>query len=157
MPHKPIPHGYHSITPYLIVKDASQAIDFFQRAFGASEIMRLSGPNGQIMHAEIKIGDSSVMLADEVPQIGARSPQSIGGSPVYLLLYVDDVDAVTERALAAGAKVQRPVQDQFYGDRSGTVADPFGHFWTLATHFEDVSPDEMQRRMASMMKPGSSG
>ena len=149
---KPKPDGYHTATPYLIVKNAASAIDFYTRAFGATELMRFPGPGGTIMHAEIKIGDSPIMLADECPEMNALSPPSLGGSPVLLALYVEDVDAVTQQAIAAGAKVERPVQNQFYGDRSGTLVDPFGHRWSIATHVEDVSFEEMQRRMAAMMK-----
>ncbi len=149
---KPIPDGYHAVTPYLIVKGAAQAIEFYKKAFGAVEIMRFPGPDGRVGHAEIQLGDSRVMLADEHPQMGAVSPQTVGGTPVGLCLYVKDVDAVAQQAVAAGAKVERPVQDQFYGDRSGTFADPFGHKWTVATHKEDVTPEEMQRRMQEMMK-----
>jgi PhnB protein len=152
---KPIPEGYHTVTPYLIVKDAAGAIDFYKKALGATEIMRFAGPNGKVGHAEVKIGDSRVMLADEFPEMGAVSPQSIGGTPVGLCLYVKDVDALSKQAIAAGAKVVRPVQDQFYGDRSGTFEDPYGHKWTIATHKEDVSPEEMKKRMeAAMQKPG---
>ncbi|MBI2924227.1 MAG: VOC family protein [Verrucomicrobia bacterium] len=147
---KPTPEGYHTATPYLIVSGAARAIDFYKQAFGATELMRLAAPDGKIGHAEIKIGDSPIMLADEHPEMGARSPQSIGGSPVFILLYFEDVDAVFNRAVAAGAKVLRPVQDQFYGDRSGTIADPFGHTWTIATHKEDLSEEEIQRRAAAM-------
>jgi PhnB protein len=147
---KPIPDGYHSITPYLILKRAGAAIEFYKNVFAAIELVRMPGPDGKVMHAELKIGDSVVMLADEFPEMGALSPETIGGSPSFLLLYVEDVDAVTARATAAGAKLLRPVQNQFYGDRSGTIADPFGHQWTIATHVEDVSPEEMQRRMAAM-------
>jgi PhnB protein len=153
---KPIPDGYHTVTPYLIVKDAAQALDFYQRAFGATELVRMPGPGGKIMHAEIKIGDSPIMLADEFPQMGAIAPQAAGGSPVGICLYVEDVDKLFAQAVAAGGKAERPVQNQFYGDRSGTLVDPFGHRWTIGTHIEDVSPEEMQRRMAGMMsKPGS--
>lgn len=144
---KPIPEGYHTATAYLIVKDAASALDFYKKAFGATELMRLAGPGGKVMHAEIKIGDSPIMLADEFPEMGARSPQSLGGSPVSLLLYVEDVDARFNQAIAAGATVQRAVKDQFYGDRSGTLVDPFGHVWSIATHKEDVSPAEMDKRM----------
>ncbi len=147
---KPIPDGYHTATPYLIVSGAARAIEFYKQAFGATEIMRLAAPDGKVGHAEIKIGDSPIMLADEHPEMGARSPQSIGGSAVFILLYFEDVDAVFNRAVAAGAKALRPVQDQFYGDRSGTIADPFGHTWTIATHKEDLSPEEIQRRAAAM-------
>ena len=142
------PDGYHTATPYLILKDAARGIEFYKRAFGAAETMRMPGPAGKVMHAEIKIGDSPIMLADEFPEMGARSPQSLGGSPVILLLYVDDVDAVVAQAVAAGAKILRPVQDQFYGDRAGTITDPFGHSWTIATHKEDLSPDEIKKRAA---------
>jgi PhnB protein len=143
---KTVPHGYHTATPYLIVGGAVEAIRFYQRAFGATELFRMAGPEGRIAHAEIKIGDSVIMLADEVLDMGYRSPHSLGGSPVSVLLYVDNVDAVFRRAVAAGALAQRPVRDQFYGDRSGTLQDPFGHLWTIATHIEDVSPQEMARR-----------
>ena len=147
---KYIPEGYHTATPYLIVKGAARAIDFYKQVFGATELMRFPGPGGAIGHAEIKIGDSPIMLADEAPQMGYRSPQSIGGTPVSLMLYVQDVDKVVDRAVRAGAKLERPVTDQFYGDRNGTIHDPFGHVWTISTHKEDVSPEEMQRRAAAM-------
>ncbi|MBI3670701.1 MAG: VOC family protein [Acidobacteria bacterium] len=143
---KPIPEGYHTATPYLIVKDAASAIEFYKKAFGATELMRMADPSGKVMHAEIRMGNSPIMLADEVPEMGYRSPQSLGGSPVSILLYVEDVDTVFNQAVAAGAKVQRPVEDQFYGDRSGGVTDPFGHVWHIATHKEDVSPEEMRKR-----------
>ena len=146
---KPIPEGYHTATPYLIVKDAARAIEFYKKAFGATELMRMPGPGGKIGHAEIKIGDSPIMLADEVPGMGFRSPESLGGSPISILLYVEDVDVVFSEALAAGAKVQRPVADQFYGDRTGGVTDPFGHVWYIATHKEDISPEEMKKRAAA--------
>jgi len=149
---KPIPDNYHVTTPYLIVRGAARAIEFYKQAFGATESMRMPGPNGRIMHAEVRVGGAAIMLADEAPEMGIRSPETLGGSPVIILLYVEDVDAVTARAIAAGAKAVRPVQDQFYGDRSGTIADPFGHVWTIATHKEDVSPEEMQRRMAALPK-----
>ena len=148
---KPIPEGYHTATPYLIVKDAARAIEFYKKAFGATELMRMPGPGGKIGHAEIKIGDSPIMLADEVPGMGFRSPESLGGSPISILLYVEDVDVVFSEALAAGAKVQRPVADQFYGDRSGGFTDPFGYVWHVATHIEDVSPEEVGRRAAAAM------
>jgi PhnB protein len=151
---KPIPDGYHTVTPYMIVKGAAQALEFYKKAFGATELMRFPGPDGKVGHAEIRIGDSAIMLADEHPEMGARSPQSFGGSPVSILLYVKDVDALAKQAVAAGAKVVKPVKDQFYGDRSGTFTDPFGHSWTIATHKEDVTPEEMQRRMEEMMKKG---
>jgi len=144
---KPIPEGYHSVTPYLIIKGASEAIDFYKKAFGATELFRMPAPEGKIGHAEIKIGDSPIMLADEFPEMGYKSPQTLGGSPVSLMIYVADVDTVFKQAIAAGGKEQRPVKDQFYGDRSGTLEDPFGHVWHVATHKEDVSPEEMERRM----------
>jgi PhnB protein len=149
---KPIPEGYHTATPYLVVNGAAAAIDFYKKAFGAIELFRLPGPGGKIGHAEIKIGDSPIMLADEHPEVGARSPHSYGGSPISILLYFEDVDAVFKEAVAAGAKVERPVADQFYGDRSGGVKDPFGHIWFIHTHKEDVSPEEMERRMAQAAK-----
>jgi PhnB protein len=153
---KPVPDGYHSVTPYLIVKGAARAIDFYKQAFGATEIMRFPGPNNMVMHAEIKIGDSVVMLADEQGNPGGaqyRSPQSVGGSPVSLMVYVPDVDKTYKQAVSLGAKSTREVQDQFYGDRSGNLVDPFGHIWTVATHVEDVSEEEMKRRMAALPKP----
>jgi PhnB protein len=154
MPVKPIPDGYHSVTPYLIVSGAAKALDYYKRAFGAEERLRLPMPDGKIAHAEIEIGDSVVMLADEFPQMGAKSPQSIGGTPVGICLYVKDVDAVFKQAIAAGGKQEKPLQNQFYGDRSGTLVDPFGHKWTVATHIEDVPPEELGRRMATMKPPG---
>ncbi|MCI0747127.1 MAG: VOC family protein [Verrucomicrobia subdivision 3 bacterium] len=151
---KPIPDGYHTATPYLIIKGAADAIEFYKKAFGAKEAMRMPGPNGKIMHAEIRIGDSAIMMADEMPEMGFRGPQSLGGTPVSLMLYVEDVDAMAKRATEAGAKVMRPVQDQFYGDRAGTFTDPFGHVWTLATHKEDVSREELNRRAQKMFEGG---
>ena len=150
---KAIPAGYHTVTPYLIIRDAASALGFYQKAFGAPERMRFADPQGTVRHAEIKIGNSVIMLGDESPEMGARSPQSLGGSPVNLLLYVKDVDAAFSRALAAGAKELRPVKDQFYGDRTGSVTDPYGHVWYLATHKEDVPPDELQRRAAAAHGP----
>ena len=144
---KPVPDGYHTVTPYLIVNDAVRAIDFYKQAFGATELFRMQKPDGKIGHAELKIGDSPIMLADEHPEAGAKSPQSLGGAAVSILLYVEDADAVTEQAVAAGAKVLRPLQDQFYGDRSATLSDPFGHTWHVATHIEDVTPEEMQKHI----------
>jgi PhnB protein len=149
---KPIPDGYHSVTPYLIVKGAARAIEFYKTAFGAAEVMRLAQPDGRVGHAEIEIGNSRLMLADEFPEMGVHAPHSGGRMPMSLLLYVDDVDAVAARALEAGATVIRPVRDQFYGDRSGTFSDPFGHVWTIATHTEDVSHEEVTRRFDEMMK-----
>jgi PhnB protein len=147
---KPIPEGYHSVTPYLMVKGAAQAIEFYKKAFGATEIMRFPGPDGKVAHAEIKIGDSPIMLADESD--ANRSPQTAGGSPVSLMLYVDDVDKTFKQAVSSGAKSTRPVADQFYGDRVGTLTDPFGHTWSIGTHKEDVSMEEMQRRMQNLPK-----
>ncbi len=151
---KPIPDGYAALTPYLIVDGAAAAIDYYQKIFGAIELFRLADPAGKIGHAELMINDSRIMLADEFPTMGARGPGSFGGSPVRMLLYVDDVDATVQRAIAAGAKLVRPVEDQFYGDRAGGLEDPFGHHWHIATHIEDVSPEEMARRAAAF---GSSG
>ena len=148
---KPIPDGYHSVTPYLVVQGAARAIEFYRQAFGATELFRIDAPGGKVGHAEIRIGDSPVMLADEFPDMGANSPAAFGGTPVSLMIYVPDVDARFAAAVAAGATVQRPLKDQFYGDRSGTVIDPFGHVWTIATHVEDVPPDEMQARAAAAM------
>lgn len=145
------PDGYHTVTPYITVDDASSALAFYQKALGAEEVMRIPGPDGRICHAEIRIGDSRVMLADEFPDLGARSPKSLGGISGSLMVYVDDVDESFARAVAAGATVLRPVKNQFYGDRSGCVTDPFGHTWTFATHVEDVSPEEMNARMAAAM------
>jgi len=149
---KPIPEGYRTVTPYLIVKGAAEAIEFYKRAFGATELLRMADPHGRVGHAEIKIGDSVIMLADEHPAMGYRAPHSLGGSSVSILLYLEDVDAVFERTLKAGAKAQRPVANQFYGDRTGTLEDPFGHVWTVATHVEDVPPEEMRRRAEAAMK-----
>jgi PhnB protein len=149
---KPIPDGYHTVTPYLIVKDAARAIEYYKKAFGATELMRFVIPGDKVGHAEIKIGDSTIMLADEFPEMGARGPESLGGSPVGILLYVADVDARFNQAVAAGATVERPLADQFYGDRSGTLKDPFGHKWTIATHKEDVPPEEMRRRHDAFLK-----
>jgi PhnB protein len=145
----PIPRGYHSVTPYIIVEGAERAIDFYRRAFGAEELLRMEDPSGRIGHAEIRIGDSPVMLADAVAEMGYKDPKSLGGSPVSLMIYVEDVDAVFARAVEAGAKAQRPVEDKFFGDRMGSVEDPFGHVWHLATHREDVSPEELKRRAAA--------
>ena len=149
---QPIPDGFHSVTPYLILKGAAHAIDFYKRAFGATEVMRLSGPGDSIMHAEIKIGNSIVMMADEFPEMGFSAPQPGSNTPVGMMIYVEDVDAQFSRALAAGATVKRPLMDQFYGDRSGTITDPFGHTWTLSTHTEDLTPEEIQRRFEEAMK-----
>ncbi len=150
---KPVPDGYHTVTPYITVRNAAAALEFYKEAFGAVEVMRFDMPGGGIAHAEIQIGDSKVMLGDENPQWGNKSPQTLGGSAGGLCVYVEDCDAVYEKALAAGATVMKPLADQFYGDRSGTVIDPFGHAWTIATHKEDVSLDEMKRRMAALAPP----
>jgi PhnB protein len=154
MPVKAQPDGYHTLTPYLIAKDASGAIDFYKKVFGAQELFRLSGPDGKIGHAELKIGDSVVMIADEHPGMGALSPQTIGGTPVRMLIYVENVDEVVAGAVAAGGKIVRPVADQFYGDRAGGIDDPYGHHWHVATHKEDVSPDEMKRRAEALFGKG---
>ena len=145
------PEGYHSVTPYLTVDGAEEAIRFYTEAFGATEILRLP-MGGKIGHAEIRIGDSVVMLADEWPDYGKLGPKSRGGATSGLMIYLEDVDAAFERAVAAGGTVERPVEDQFYGDRSGTITDPFGHSWTLSTHVEDIAEDELQRRMAEFSK-----
>jgi PhnB protein len=150
---KPIPDGYHTVTPYLIVKGAARAIDFYKQAFGATELFRMEAPGGKIGHAEIRIGDSPIMLADEHPEMGALSPQSRGGTSVSILLYVEDADKLTEQAVAAGATVLRPIQNQFYGDRSASLADPFGHQWHIATHVEDVPVEEMRKRAEAAMQP----
>jgi PhnB protein len=159
---KAIPDGYHTITPYLAVRGAADAIEFYQRAFGAVENCRMPGPDGRLMHAEIQIGDSRVMLGDEWPEMGgALSPLSRGGTTGGLCLYVPDVDASFDRAVAAGATVKMPVADMFWGDRYGKVVDPFGHEWSLATHKEDLTPEEMMRRgeeaMAQMCQPQEVG
>jgi len=143
---KSIPEGYHSVTPYLIIKGAGNAIEFYKKAFGANELFRFPSPDGKIGHAEIKIGDSPIMLADEYPEMGYKGPQTLGGSPVSLMIYVDDVDTIFNQAVEAGATIKEAVQDKFYGDRLGTVTDPFGHIWHLSTHKEDVSLEEMERR-----------
>ncbi len=153
-PVKPIPEGYHTVTPYLLMKGASDAIEFYIKAFGATELMRIGGGDSRIGHAEIKIGDSVIMLADEHPEMHYHGPKSIGGTPVSIMLYVDDVDAVARRATAAGAKELRAVENKFYGDRSGSFEDPFGHIWHVSTHVEDVSPEEMQKRAAAAMSGG---
>jgi PhnB protein len=151
---KPVPDGYHSVTPYLIVDGGAQAIDFYKRAFHAAERMRMPGPGGKVGHAELTIGDATIMLADEHPEMGARGPRAFGGAAVSLHLYVPDVDATVKAAVAAGAKLLRPVEDKFYGDRMGTIEDPFGHHWHVSTHKEDVPPAEMARRAAAQTKPG---
>ena len=145
----PIPEGYHSVTPYLSIKGAAKAIDYYKQVFGATELFRMAAPDGKIGHAEIKIGNSPIMLADEFPEMEFVSPQTLGGSPIGLMIYVDDVDTMFNQALSAGATEVKPLQDQFYGDRSGTLKDPFGHVWTVATHVEDVAPEELQKRAAA--------
>jgi PhnB protein len=151
---KPIPPGYHTVTPYLVVNNAAKAIEFYKQAFGATERGRMAGPQGKIAHAELQIGDSFVMLSDEM--MGNKSPQTLGGSPVSLFLYVENVDSSFKRAVDAGAKADMPPADMFWGDRFGKVSDPFGHSWSLATHIEEVSPQEMEKRgkaaMAEMQK-----
>ena len=151
---KPIPDAYRTAIPYFIVNDAASAIEFYKGAFGATEFVRLADPSGKVMHAEIRIGNSPLMLADEFPDMGYRSPHSLGGSPVSVLLYVEDVDALFNQAVAAGAKEMKAVADQFDGDRRGTLTDPFGHIWLLATKKENVSPEEMRKRFEEMMKQG---
>ena len=148
---KPIPAGYHSVTPYLILDDAARALEFYKKAFGAVELMRMPAPGGRIGHAEMRIGDSPVMLADENPQMNAKSPRAFGGSPMFLMVYVPDVDATVAQAVAAGGRLERPVANQFYGDRMGGIEDPFGYHWHIATHVEDVPPDELERRAAKAM------
>jgi uncharacterized glyoxalase superfamily protein PhnB len=144
---KAIPDGYHVVTPYLVVEGAAQAIEFYSRAFGAQELYRMPGPDGSVIHAEFRIGDSNVMIADASPQMGSKSPKELGGSPASLLLYVENVDAAFQQAVDAGATVVAPVADMFWGDRYGKVEDPFGHAWSLATHMEDLTPEQMAERM----------
>ena len=151
------PEHFHTVSPYLVLQNASEGIEFYKRAFGAEEIMRLDGPGGMVAHAEIKIGDSAIMLADEMPQMGFLSPQAIGGCPIGLMIYTKDADAMFAKAIAEGATEDRPLMDQFYGDRSGTVLDPYGYTWTLATHIEDVTLEEVKARMAKMMGADSEG
>jgi len=145
---KPIPAGYHSVTPYLIIKGAADAIDFYKKAFGATELFRMEH-EGKVGHAEIKIGDSPIMLADEHPGMGYVSPKTLGGTPVSLMIYVENVDTIYKQAIKSGGEEVKALQDQFYGDRSGTLKDPFGHVWTVATHKEDVTPEEMDKRIAA--------
>ncbi len=146
---KAIPDGYHSMTPYFVIDGAAKAIEFYKKVFGATELLRLPRRGCKLAHAEIKIGDSILMLADETPEMGYRGPKTLGGSPASIMLYVEQADRTFEKAVAAGAKIERPVQDQFYGDRSGTIVDPFGYKWTISTHVEDVPPEEMEKRMAA--------
>lgn len=148
---KPIPDGYSTVTPYMICRDATSAIEFYKKAFGATELFRMPAPGGKIGHAEIKIGNSIIMMADEHPEMQAVSPQTLGGSPISLMLYVEDSDAVFAQAIAAGGKETRPLRDQFYGDRSGCIADPFGHQWTISTHKEDLTPEEIGRRHEALI------
>jgi PhnB protein len=151
-----IPDAYRTATPYLIVHDPVKAIEFYKAGFGAKEMVRLTDPAGKVMHAELRIGSSPIMLADEFPDMGYRSPQSLGGSPVSMLIYVEDADAFAARAIAAGAKETMPVTDQFDGDRRGTLTDPFGHVWLVATKKEEISMEEMRRRFEDLMKQGES-
>jgi len=151
---KQIPQGMHSVTPHLICAGAAQAIEFYKKAFGAIEEARLPGSDGKLMHAMIRIGDSQIMLADEMPEWGALGPKALKGSPVTIHLYVDDADAFAKRAAAAGAKITMPVEEMFWGDRYGKLEDPFGHQWSVGTHVRDVSADEMQRAMKEMEKKG---
>ena len=146
----PIPEGMHTVTPHLVCAGAGAAIDFYKKAFGATETSRMPGPGGKLIHASIRIGDSAVMLVDEMPEWGSLGPKALKGSPVVIHLYVDDVDAFTARAVAAGAKVTMPVADMFWGDRYGQLEDPFGHRWSVATHVRDVSPADMQQAMQKM-------
>ncbi len=152
---KAIPDGYHSITPYLMMEGAADAIAFYQEAFGATELFRMADARGRVSHAEIRIGDSVVMLADTQPGAMCSGPRTLGGSSVGLMIYLENVDTVFARALKAGGKSLRPLANQFYGDRSGTLEDPFGHIWTLATHVEDVPPEEIERRIAAMKSAGT--
>jgi PhnB protein len=149
---KPVPEGFHTVTPYLVVDDGAHAIEFYQQAFGAKEIMRMPGPDGKISHAEIKIGDSIIMLGPAQASTGVRSPQSLGSSTVSIFLYLEDVDSTFRKALSVGAKEAQPLADQPWGDRYGRLTDPFGHSWSLATHKEDVSPEEMSKRMQQATK-----
>ena len=151
---EPIPAGYPRVTPYLSVAGAAAAVDFYTQVFGAKERVRMPGPGATIAHCELEVGDSLIMLADESPEIGFLSPTTLGGSPVTISVYVEDVDAVVDRAVQAGATVVRPVEEQFYGDRSGQFDDPFGHRWSVASHIEDVAPEEMERRLAQAMGGG---
>ena len=146
---KPIPEGYHSITPYLVMDGAADALEYYKKAFGAIELMRMEHA-GKIAHAEMKIGDSPFMLSDGHEEMGYKGPKALGGTPVGIMIYVDDVDTIFKQALNAGATELKPIQDQFYGDRSGTLTDPFGHVWTVATHKEDVTPEEIEKRLAAM-------
>jgi PhnB protein len=148
---KPIPDGYPRVAPYLFIDGASAAIDFYRSVLGAKERTRMAGPDGRIFHAELEVGDSMIMLGDQNPDMDVRGPRAIGGTPMMMHVYIEDVDSVFERAIGAGAKVLRPVEDQFYGDRSGRFEDPFGHRWDVAKHVEDVPPEEMEKRAAAAM------
>lgn len=147
---KAIPNGHHTVTPYLAIRNATKALEFYEKGFGATVTYKLLMPDGRLGHAEIRLGDSVVMLADEFPEYGGKAPEAFGGSPVSIHLYVEDVDAFFKRALMAGARERKPVEDQFYGDRSGQLEDPFGHLWWVATHKEDVAPEELQKRVQAM-------
>jgi PhnB protein len=148
---KPIPEGYHSVTPYLALADGPRAIQFYRRALGATELYRLGARNGRIAHAELLIGDSRIMVSDELPEWGSKSARTYGGSPIVLCIYASDVDSLAKRFVSAGGTIVRPLQNQFYGDRSGQFQDPEGYRWTLAQRIEDVSPEEMTRRMATLL------
>ena len=147
---KPIPDGHRTVAPYLAIKNAVSALEFYKKAFGATETYKLIVPDGRLGHAEIRLGDSLIMLSDEFPEFGGKAPESLGGSPVSIHLYVEDVDAFVKRAVAEGARLLKPVADQFYGDRSGQLEDPYGHLWWVATHKEDVAPEEMQKRVRAL-------
>jgi PhnB protein len=151
---KPIPDGYHTLTPYLIVKGVKEALDYYEKAFDANVFVQMPAPDGKIVHAEFRIGDSALMIGEEMPDArqGYRGPAALGGTPVGLMIYVNDVDAQFAKAVEAGGKIEKPITNQFYGDRSGTITDPFGHKWTIATHIEDVSEEELGRRFNEMMK-----
>jgi PhnB protein len=147
---KPIPDGHHTVAPYLAIKNAVSALEFYKKALGATETYKLILPDGRLGHAEIRLGDSLIMLSDEFPEFGGKAPESLGGSPVSIHLYVEDVDTFVKRAVAAGARELKPVADQFYGDRSGQIEDPYGHLWWVGTHKEDVAPEEMQKRVQAL-------
>jgi PhnB protein len=153
---KPIPEGYHTVSPYLAVEDAARAIEYYAKAFGAKEVVRMDAPDGTIAHAELEIGDSRVMLSDPFPQSSTRPPKELGGTSVSVFMYVEDVDALVKQAVDAGATVTMEVADQFWGDRFGTITDPFGHVWSIATHVEDVPPEEIAERAKAAMAAGSS-
>jgi len=153
---KPVPEGYHTLTPYLAVDDASEAIDYYKKAFGAEERVRMNGPDGKVGHAELAVGDSLIMLSDPFPQASTRPPHELGGTSASVFMYVEDVDAVVKKAVDAGASVTMAVEDQFWGDRFGTITDPFGHVWSIATHVEDLSPQEIEERGKAAMAAMSS-